>query len=72
MLENAVRICDANFGNIFRWDDDAPGSSLRTTRRLCLPKTAGPCHLVQAKNPIRHMMKANTVIHVDDVAGTER
>ena len=23
MLENAVRICDANFGNIYRWDGDA-------------------------------------------------
>ena len=23
MLENAVRICDATFGNIFRWDGDA-------------------------------------------------
>ena len=23
MLEKAVRICDANFGNIFRWHDDA-------------------------------------------------
>ena len=23
MLENAVRICDASFGNIFRWEDDA-------------------------------------------------
>jgi hypothetical protein len=23
MLENAVRICDAKFGNIYRWEDDA-------------------------------------------------
>ena len=23
MLENAVRICDATFGNIYRWDGDA-------------------------------------------------
>ena len=23
MLENAARICDANFGNIFRWDGEA-------------------------------------------------
>ena len=22
MLENAVRICDATFGNIYRWDGD--------------------------------------------------
>jgi GAF domain-containing protein len=30
MLEKAVRICDANFGNIFRWHDDA----LHLTARL--------------------------------------
>ena len=23
MLEKAVRICDAKFGNIYRWDGDA-------------------------------------------------
>ena len=23
MLENAVRICDAKFGNIYRWDGEA-------------------------------------------------
>jgi hypothetical protein len=23
MLEKAVRICDATFGNIYRWDGDA-------------------------------------------------
>jgi hypothetical protein len=23
MLEHAARICDANFGTIFRWDGDA-------------------------------------------------
>jgi two-component system, NtrC family, sensor kinase len=23
MLENAVRICDATFGNIYRWDGEA-------------------------------------------------
>jgi hypothetical protein len=23
MLENAVRICDATFGNIYQWDGDA-------------------------------------------------
>ena len=24
MLEKAARVCDANFGNIYRWDGDAP------------------------------------------------
>ena len=34
MLANASRICDAYFGNIYRWDGDAHASSCRhTTRR---------------------------------------
>jgi hypothetical protein len=29
MLENAVRICDAKFGGIYRWDGNAlPGDTL--------------------------------------------
>ena len=40
MLDNAARICDANFGNIFRWDGDA----LRTRRdpqyTACLYRTS--------------------------------
>ena len=34
MLENAVRICDAKFGNIYRWDGEATApQSRRTTHR---------------------------------------
>ena len=38
MLENAVRICDAKFGNIYRWEATAFASLRRTTRRLPSPK----------------------------------
>ena len=40
MLENAVRICDANFGTIERWDGDALRLVASTTRRLPSPKLA--------------------------------
>ena len=39
MLENAIGICEATFGNIYRWDGEALAASLRrTTRRLPSPK----------------------------------
>jgi hypothetical protein len=37
MLENAVRICDATFGNIYRWDGEGPPRrSASTCRPPCL------------------------------------
>ena len=41
MLEKAVRICDAAFGNIYRWDGDASTSSPHAIHHLLLPKRAG-------------------------------
>ena len=50
MLENAVRICDAKFGNIYRWDGDALASRrdaqyTARLRRSCAgvsPHPSGP------------------------------
>jgi GAF domain-containing protein len=73
MLENAARICDANFGNIFRWDGDAlwlvathntPPAFIEHRRRV-------PFRPNQA-NPIGGMLKANAAIHVADLARDER
>ena len=41
MLEKAVRICDATFGNIYRWDGEVCTCWRPTTRRL---------HLAQARS----------------------
>ena len=73
MLDKAARICDANFGNIFRWDDDAlwlvathntPPAFVEHRRRV-------PFRPNQA-NPIGEMLKANAAIHVADLARDER
>ena len=73
MLENAVRICDANFGNIFRWDGDAlwlvathntPPAFTEHRRRVPFRPNQG--------NPIGDMLKANAGIHVADLARDQR
>ena len=73
MLENAARICDANFGNIFRWDGDAlwlvathntPPAFIEHRRRVPFRPNQG--------NPIGDMLKANVAIHVADLARDER
>ena len=69
MLENAARICDANFGNIFRWDGDAlwlvathntPPAFTEHRKRVPFRPNQG--------NPIGDMLKANVAIHVADLA----
>jgi hypothetical protein len=73
MLENAVRICDAKFGNIYR----AEGDGLRIVathntppafaeeRRSSTYFSPGP------KDPVRRMMTTKAVVHVPDVGAME-
>ena len=69
MLENATRICDAKFGNIYRWD----GDSLRLVAthntppayaqlRGSLPFRPGP------ETPTGRMLATKSVTHVADLA----
>ena len=69
MLENAVRICDAKFGKIRRWDGEvfhlvathnAPSASANARRHSPLHPTPG--------TPIGRMVATKTVIHVADLA----
>jgi class 3 adenylate cyclase len=68
MLENAARICGANFGNIFRWDGDAlhliathnTPPALAEARSRSPPTTRDPL--------IDRMVATKTVAHIPDLA----
>jgi class 3 adenylate cyclase len=68
MLEKAVRICDAAFGNIYRWDGDAlhlvgthntPPAFAEVRRRL--PIRPDP------RRPLGRMLATKTTVHVADL-----
>jgi hypothetical protein len=73
MLENAVRICDSTFGNIYRWEDDAlhlvaahntPPAWVEERKRFPLPV---------AKNPdIGRMIVSKMTLHVTDPTASAR
>ena len=72
MLENAVRICDAKFGNIHRWDGEAmhivaahntPPAFVEARKRL--PNRPG------LKTPSRRMVANKMVVHVADLAAEQ-
>ena len=73
MLQNAVHICDAKFGNIFRWDGDAlhlvathniPPAFAELRRRS--PFRPGP------ENHIGRMVATKAVVRVADLAADQR
>ena len=72
MLEKAVRICDAKFGNIYRWDGSAmhlvaahntPPAFAEARRRSAL--FSGP------KTAMGRMVATNATVHVIDAAADE-
>ena len=72
MLERAVRICGANFGNIYRWDGEAlhilashntPPAFVDAVRRS--PYCPYP------HSPIGRMVAERTVVHINDVTAEE-
>ena len=70
MLENAVQICDAKFGNIYRWDGDA--FSLVATHNT--PPALAEARRRSALRPtglIRRMVATKAVCHVADLAAHE-
>jgi len=69
MLENAVRICDATFGNIYRWDGEAlhllaaentPPAFAEARKRL--PRHPSP------NTPAGRTIVTRTAVHVADLA----
>ncbi len=71
MLEKAVRICDAKFGNIYRWDGEilsavashhTPSAFVAARQRTAL--RPGP------KNPLREMVATKKAVNILDMAAT--
>jgi GAF domain-containing protein len=70
MLENAVRICDAKFGDVYRWEGDAlrllathktPPALVEELRRLPYPRPS-------AAGPVHRMAATKSVVHLSDLA----
>src|SRR5262249_40543150 len=72
MLEKAVRICDAKFGNVYRWDGYAlqlaavhntPPAFAEARRRVAFRS--------DQKNPMGRMIETKSMVQIIDVAAEE-
>ena len=72
MLENAVRICDATFGNIYRYDGEALHivATHNTPPAFAEDRRRSP-YRPYPQSPIGHMVAAKTVVHISDVTAEE-
>src|SRR5262249_18577788 len=72
-LESAARLCDASFGNIFRWQDDGLHlvATYNTPAAFVEARSRAPLRRDQ-NNPIGQMLAAKTVLHVHDLAADAR
>jgi len=71
MLENAARICEAKFGNIYRWDNDALRlvATHNTPAALAEERRRSPVFGANPEEPLLGRMITNmTVTHIADVA----
>ena len=69
MLEKAARICDANFGNIFRWDGDALHivGTHNTPPALAEARRRSPVQ-IDPNDAVGRALKSKTVAHIADLA----
>ena len=74
MLENAVRICDAKFGNIYRWDGDALhlAASHNTPVAFAEHRRRSPLRLNQMPESLHRMLAAREPIQVEDGSANAR
>ena len=72
MLENAVRICDAKFGNIYRWDGEALHivATHNTPPAFAEDRRRSP-YRPDPQSPIGRMLANKTVVHISDVTAEE-
>ena len=69
MLENAVRICDARFGNIYRWGGEVLllVATENTPPAFAEARKSGPLRH-SPNDPIGRMIATKAVVHTDDLA----
>ena len=69
ILEKAARICDANFGNIFRWDGEALHlvATYNTPPAFFELRSASPLR-PNRENPIGRLVATKAAVHVADLA----
>ena len=72
MLQQAVRICEASYGNLYRWDGDALHltATYNTPRAFAEARRRSPLRL-DPKLPLGRAIATKRVIHVADVATDE-
>ena len=72
MLENAVRICDATFGNIYRWDGESLllVATQNTPAAFAEERNRAPFQL-NPENPIGRMVVGKSLIHIHDLAAED-
>ena len=72
MLEKAVRICDATFGNIYRWDGDALQlvATHNTPPAYAEHRKHSPFRAEQ-NNSVAQMIASKKVVHLLDAAANE-
>ena len=72
MLENAVRICDAKFGNIYRWDGEALHivATHKTPPAFAEDRRGSP-YRPYPQSPIGRMVIDKTVAHISDLTAEE-
>ena len=70
MLENAVRICDAKFGNIYRWDGELFHllAAFNTPPALVEARTRSPFRPARV---MHRMVESKAAVHVADLAAHE-
>jgi GAF domain-containing protein len=70
MLQKAVRICDANFGNIFRWDGDALHlvATHNTPPAFAAEARKRSQYRPDPKTVTARMLETKAVVHIADLA----
>ena len=73
MLQNAVRICDAKFGNIYRWDGDTLHlvAAFNTPPAFAKARGSTPLRRPGPKTVVGRMVATKAVIHVTDLAAEQ-